>query len=69
MTPLDSTGAGDCFDAGLIAGLLQGLSLPEAAALGCAAGALSTGAPGGTAAAPGRAAAAELAAQAAICER
>ncbi len=48
VVPVDATGAGDCFNAGLIAGLLQGLALPEAAALGCAAGALSTRAPGGT---------------------
>jgi ribokinase len=59
-------GAGDCFNAGLIAGLLQGLPLPEAAALGCAAGALSTGAPGGMASAPDLPAAARLAALATI---
>jgi sugar/nucleoside kinase (ribokinase family) len=64
VTPADTTGAGDCFNAGLIAGLLDGLDLAEAAALGCAAGALSTAAPGGTASAPSRAAAAELAAAA-----
>jgi sugar/nucleoside kinase (ribokinase family) len=64
VTPTDTTGAGDCFNAGLIAGLLDGLDLAEAAALGCAAGALSTAAPGGTASAPSRAAAAELAAAA-----
>jgi sugar/nucleoside kinase (ribokinase family) len=64
VTPVDATGAGDCFDAGLIAGLLDGLPLERAAALGCAAGALSTAAPGGTAAAPGRAAADQFAAQA-----
>jgi sugar/nucleoside kinase (ribokinase family) len=61
VTPADTTGAGDCFNAGLIAGLLTGLGLPQAAALGCAVGALSTGAPGGTAGAPRMAAAAELA--------
>jgi len=61
VTPVDATGAGDCFNAGLIAGLLSGLPLARAAALGCAAGALSTGAPGGTAAAPDRAAADRLA--------
>ena len=66
VTPADTTGAGDCFNAGLIAGLLDGLDLPQAAALGCAAGALSTAAPGGTASAPSRAAAAELAAAARI---
>jgi sugar/nucleoside kinase (ribokinase family) len=61
VTPADTTGAGDCFNAGLIAGLLDGLDLPQAAALGCAAGALSTAAPGGTASAPDMAAAANLA--------
>jgi sugar/nucleoside kinase (ribokinase family) len=61
VTPVDATGAGDCFDAGLIAGLLDGRDLPQAAALACAAGALSTGAPGGTASAPDMAAAAKLA--------
>ena len=66
VTPVDTTGAGDCFNAGLIAGLLTGLALPQAAALGCAVGALSTGAPGGTAGAPHMPAAAELARQAVI---
>jgi sugar/nucleoside kinase (ribokinase family) len=66
VTPADTTGAGDCFNAGLIAGLLDGLDLAGAAALGCAAGSLSTAAPGGTASAPSRAAAAELAAAARI---
>jgi sugar/nucleoside kinase (ribokinase family) len=58
VAPVDATGAGDCFNAGLIAGLLDGLALPRAAALGCAVGALSTQAPGGTAGAPGLPAAA-----------
>ena len=66
VVPADTTGAGDCFNAGLIAGLLTGLALPQAAALGCAVGALSTGAPGGTASAPDMAAAAELASRATI---
>jgi sugar/nucleoside kinase (ribokinase family) len=66
VVPVDATGAGDCFNAGLIAGLLAGLALPRAAALGCAAGALSTGAPGGTASAPDLSAAAQLAAQASV---
>ncbi len=66
VAPVDATGAGDCFDAALIAGLLDGLPLERAAALGCAAGALSTAAPGGTAAAPDRAAADRLAAQASV---
>ena len=59
-------GAGDCFNAGLIAGLLQGLALAEAAALGCAAGALSTRAPGGTGSSPGLAAALALAGDATV---
>ena len=29
VVPVDSTGAGDCCNAGLIAGLLDGLALPE----------------------------------------
>lgn len=66
LTPVDATGAGDCFNAGLIAGLLAGLDLPRAAALGCAAGALSTGAPGGTAAAPDMPAATDLASHACV---
>jgi sugar/nucleoside kinase (ribokinase family) len=66
VTPVDATGAGDCFNAGLIAGLLQGLPLPQAAALGCATGALSTGALGGTAGAPGLAAATSLAKRAEV---
>ena len=66
VVPADTTGAGDCFNAGLLAGLLAGLALPQAAALGCAAGALSTRAPGGTASAPDMAAAAELARRATI---
>jgi sugar/nucleoside kinase (ribokinase family) len=66
VTPVDTTGAGDCFNAGLIAGLLQGLPLPRAAALGCATGALSTGALGGTAGAPGLQAATDAAKHATI---
>jgi sugar/nucleoside kinase (ribokinase family) len=66
VTPVDTTGAGDCFNAGLIAGLVHGLPMPAAAALGCAAGALSTGALGGTAGAPGLRQAADLAARAVI---
>ena len=66
VTPVDTTGAGDCFNAGLIAGLLHGLPLPRAAALGCATGALSTGALGGTAGAPDLQKAMDLAARAII---
>ena len=61
VVPVDSTGAGDCCNAGLIAGLLDGLALPDAAALGCAAGALSTQAAGGTAGCPDRPTAGALA--------
>jgi sugar/nucleoside kinase (ribokinase family) len=59
--PVDTTGAGDCFNAGLIAGLLGGLGLAESVALGCAVGSASTSAPGGSAACPGMPAARELA--------
>jgi sugar/nucleoside kinase (ribokinase family) len=48
VRPVDSTGAGDCFNAGVIMGLLDGLDLPHAVAVGCAAGAASTAAVGGT---------------------
>ena len=57
----DATGAGDCFNAGVIAGLLGGLDLPAAVALGCAVGAASTRAPGGTAGSPDLATARDLA--------
>jgi sugar/nucleoside kinase (ribokinase family) len=66
VTPVDTTGAGDCFNAGLIAGLLQGWPLTRAAALGCAVGALSTGALGGTAGAPGLPAAIDMARHAVV---
>jgi sugar/nucleoside kinase (ribokinase family) len=64
VEPADTTGAGDCFNAGLIAGLLDGLESPRAVALGCAVGALSTAAVGGTGAVVDRAAAEALAARA-----
>jgi sugar/nucleoside kinase (ribokinase family) len=57
----DSTGAGDCFNAGVIAGLLSGEDLPSAVALGCAVGAASTRAPGGTSSTPDLATARDLA--------
>ncbi|MEP7026872.1 MAG: sugar kinase [Actinomycetota bacterium] len=66
VTPVDATGAGDCFNAGLITGLLDGLALPEAAALGCATGALSTRAAGGTGSCPDLATARTLARSATI---
>jgi sugar/nucleoside kinase (ribokinase family) len=61
VTVSDTTGAGDCFNAGVIAGLLGGLDLPAAVALGCAVGAASTRAAGGTAGCPDLATAQALA--------
>jgi len=52
VEPVDTTGAGDSFDAGFIAARLAGEDLAEALALGCACGALSTRAAGGTAGQP-----------------
>ena len=52
VEPVDSTGAGDSFDAGFLAARLHGASLTDAVALGCACGALSTRSAGGTAAQP-----------------
>jgi sugar/nucleoside kinase (ribokinase family) len=52
VEPVDTTGAGDSFDAGVLAGLLGGWPLERALVLGCACGALSTRAAGGTAAQP-----------------
>jgi sugar/nucleoside kinase (ribokinase family) len=48
VTPVDTTGAGDCFNAGLLTGLLRGLESAEALALACATGALSTQGIGGS---------------------
>lgn len=45
---VDATGAGDCFNAGVVAGLLGGMDLAAAMALGCAVGSASTRAAGGT---------------------
>ena len=63
LPPVDTTGAGDCFNAGLIAGLLNGLEPPRALALGCATGAASTQAVGGTGRATDLATALALAAE------
>ena len=52
VDPVDATGAGDSFDAGFIAARLAGEDLAGALALGCACGALSTRAAGGTAGQP-----------------
>jgi sugar/nucleoside kinase (ribokinase family) len=61
VSPVDATGAGDCFDAGLLAGLLHGLEPPDALALACAVGAASTQAIGGTGGSPDLTAALALA--------
>ncbi|MGZ4243425.1 MAG: carbohydrate kinase family protein [Solirubrobacteraceae bacterium] len=50
--PVDAVGAGDTFDAGLLAAWLAGEPLTDALALACACGALSLRAAGGTAAQP-----------------
>jgi sugar/nucleoside kinase (ribokinase family) len=52
VDPVDATGAGDSFDAGFITARLAGEDLAAALALGCACGALSTRAAGGTAGQP-----------------
>ena len=49
---VDATGAGDCFDAGFLAGRAAGMPLAGALALACACGALSARALGGLAAQP-----------------
>jgi sugar/nucleoside kinase (ribokinase family) len=49
---VDTTGAGDSFDAGFLAGRLAGLPLSRCLQLAVACGSLSTRAPGGTAAQP-----------------
>jgi sugar/nucleoside kinase (ribokinase family) len=51
---VDTTGAGDSFAAGFLAARLDGAELAEALRFGCACGALSTGAVGGTGAQPTR---------------
>ena len=47
LRPVDTTGAGDAFDAGLIAGLLGGRDLAGALRIANVAGALTTQTPGG----------------------
>lgn len=54
MQAVDTTGAGDAFDAGFLDSILDGASLEQAMRCGCACGALSTRAAGGIAALPGR---------------
>ncbi|WP_433257709.1 carbohydrate kinase family protein [Streptosporangium sp. CA-135522] len=48
VTPLDTVGAGDSFDAGFVAAVLAGLSPADALDVAAACGALSTRAHGGT---------------------
>ena len=52
VQPVDAVGAGDSFDAGVLTGLLSGWTVQRALSLGCACGALSTRAIGGTSAQP-----------------
>jgi sugar/nucleoside kinase (ribokinase family) len=52
IEPVDTIGAGDSFDAGVLAALLAGWSTVRALSLGCACGGLSTRATGGTSAQP-----------------
>jgi sugar/nucleoside kinase (ribokinase family) len=47
VTPVDTVGAGDAFDAGFLSGWLTSRDIAEALAWGCACGALSTRAAGG----------------------
>lgn len=56
VTPVDTTGAGDCFDAGFLAAWRRGLSLKTCLEVGNLCGALSTTAPGGLAGFPTEAA-------------
>jgi sugar/nucleoside kinase (ribokinase family) len=49
---VDAVGAGDSFDAGFLTGILSGWTTDRALSLGCACGALSTRAVGGTNAQP-----------------
>jgi sugar/nucleoside kinase (ribokinase family) len=52
IAPVDTVGAGDTFDAGLLAGLAAGEGVERALALACACGTLSTRGAGGTDAQP-----------------
>lgn len=61
VTVIDSTGAGDSFDAGLIAAMLSGEPLAEALRLAVACGSLAIRADGGTGGQPTMAEARELA--------
>jgi ribokinase len=54
LEPVDTTGAGDAFDAGLIDALLDTAALPQMLRRACVAGSLSTRQPGALAALPDR---------------
>ena len=54
VKPVDTTAAGDTFNAGVAAGLAEGLSLREAVELGAAAAAISVTRPGAQTSAPTR---------------
>ncbi|HEX2755439.1 MAG TPA: PfkB family carbohydrate kinase, partial [Candidatus Limnocylindrales bacterium] len=47
VDPIDTTGAGDSFDAGFLRAWLDGRSIPDSLELAAACGALSTGSVGG----------------------
>lgn len=57
VEPVDTTGAGDSFDAGFLHGFLGGLPIGDCLRLGAACGALATLGPGGTTSQPDAAAA------------
>jgi len=54
VKPVDTTGAGDSFDAGFLFGFLNGLGIEKSLRIGCICGALSTLGIGGTSAQDGR---------------
>lgn len=54
VKPVDTTGAGDSFDAGFLFGFLNGLGIEKSLRIGCICGALSTLGIGGTSAQAGR---------------
>ena len=63
VTPVDSTGAGDCFDAGFIAGLLDGSAVTESLKRAVSTGAIAVTGWGGSGRLPTREQAIDAAAQ------